>query len=82
MVVGETVDAVGLVCVGCRVPPVVVGETVDTVGDELGQISEPSIFVQKSFVKQSPYPSLHPSVGGSVGPGEVPFGRQEPRYEQ
>ena len=41
-------------CVGCSVPPVVVGETVDAVGDELGQISEPSIFVQKSFVEQNP----------------------------
>ena len=78
VVVGETVDAVGLVCVGCRVPPVVVGETVDTVGDELGQISVPSIFVQKSVVEQNPYPSLHPSVGGSVIPGVVRCGRHEP----
>ena len=52
--VGGPVHAVGLVCVGCSVPPVVVGDTVDAVGDELGQISEPSIFVQKSFVEQNP----------------------------
>lgn len=45
--VGDVVGTAAGVCVGCRVPPVVVGETVEAVGDELGQISEPSIFVQK-----------------------------------